>query len=107
MARVCGTIWGQYAYILRPLFWVFEAMISIGVILWPMAGSIEHLESLTIYGVFIIPAVVGIVMLYMTAGEISEIHRRFNSIDHKLNKLDTIESLLKELVEHVKKGNHP
>ncbi len=33
------------------------------------------------------------------------LHRRFDLVDAKLAKLDSIESLPKELVEHVKKGN--
>ena len=66
----------------------------------------EFLTNWPVYGVFIIPGIIGITMLLLTDREVSGIHKRFDDvaekldrIDSKLDKLDSIDATLKEIAE--------
>ncbi len=102
----------------RPMGVVFTGMLIFGLFLMigGDSGVPEILRIWPVYGVFIIPAIVGITMLLLTADEVSKIHGRFDSvesslgriesklggIDTKLDKLDSIESILKEIAGYLK-----
>ena len=83
----------------RPMGAVFIGMLLFGVflLLGDNASIPEILKTWPVYGVFIIPAIVGIVMILLTADEVSKIHKRFDGIDAKLSKLDNIETKLDKL----------
>ena len=83
----------------KPIGVFFLAMLFFGIMLGGVDRSAmpEELRILPIYGVFIIPAIVGIIMVLLTGDEVSKIHGRFNAIDSKLDKLDAIDSKLDKL----------
>ena len=75
---------------------VFVSMLLFGFFLM-FGGESDVLELLRewpVYGVFIMPAIVGITMLLLTHDEVSKIHKRFDRIDTKLDKLDRIDTKL-------------
>ncbi len=95
----------------RPMGVVFTGMLIFGLFLMigGDSGVPEILRIWPVYGVFIIPAIVGITMLLLTADEVSKIHGRFDSVESKLDKLDnieskldSIESILKEIAGYLK-----
>ena len=75
----------------RPMGWLFMVFMYFGTFLiiidapntWPIV------QDLPIFGVFIIPGFVGIIMLLVTKQEVREIRGRFTNIDVKLDKIDT------------------
>ena len=89
----------------RPMGVVFVSMLLFGFFLM-FGGESDVLELLRewpVYGVFIMPAIVGITMLLLTHDEVSKIHKRFDRIDTKLDKLDEITAVLREIAGYLKK----
>ena len=104
----------------KPMGNVFLGMLFFGIFL--MGGSSEIpdiLKAWPVYGVFIIPALMGIIMLLLTADEVTKIHGRFTNLEEKLDgietklekldnietkleKLDNIEAILKEIAGYLK-----
>ena len=101
----------------KPMGNVFLGMLFFGIFL--MGGSSEIpdiLKAWPVYGVFIIPALMGIIMLLLTADEVTKIHGRFTNLEEKLDgietkldgietkleKLDNIEAILKEIASYLK-----
>ena len=107
--------------------------VSIGLILFPLfiqtggeSLMMGVLREWPVYGVFIIPGCIGLMMLFLTRDEVSKIHGRFDGIDTKLDRIDTkldridtkldridtkldklddITIILREIAGYLKKGN--
>ena len=93
----------------RPMGWLFMVFVYFGTFLiiidapntWPI------MQDLPIFGVFIIPGFVGVIMLLVTKQEVREIRGRFTNIDAKLDKIDTrlenIEKTMDTRLENIEK----
>ena len=93
--------------------------VSIGLILFPLfiqtggeSLMMGVLREWPVYGVFIIPGCIGLMMLFLTRDEVSKIHGRFDGIDTKLDRIDTkldklddITIILREIAGYLKKDN--
>ena len=88
----------------RPIGLLFVGMFLFGLFLMAAGDTniLHMLHECPVYGVFIIPSLVGMIMLVMTKDEVTRIHDRFDTIEKKLDKLDTIEGVLNEIRDILK-----